>query len=219
VRFKKTVVGIATVALCTVLAGCVPSTPHPTAQKHLIAVPTVTPAQKPATPLATGIVDTVLVNVYAQSVFTAKTGCACKVSKSSDEEMFPKGTPVVMLRITLTGKWKPSQGDSTTQDVTGMSLKGTKFDGRPENAVVDTSDGPSAAAKEHLPWLPAGLFAGKATWTIPNDRVTPFVAAWYLPAGVDRLLLTVDVPSEKLPNDLTVDLTAEVVKRANKGGE
>jgi hypothetical protein len=185
----------------------------------LTTVPTATPTKSPTVPLATGIVDTVLVNVYAQTVFTASTGCGCKVSKSSNEEMFPKGTPVVMLRITLTGKWKASQGDSKTQDVTGMSLRGTKFDGRPENAVVDSADGPKIAAKEHLPWLPAGLFAGRSTWTIPNDQETDFVAAWYLPSGVDRLLLTVDVPSEKLANDLTVDLPADVVKRANKSGE
>ena len=58
----------------------------------------------------------------------------------------------------MTGKWMPSQGTQDFQNVTGTTLKGTQFDGRPEPAVLDTADGPAAAKAAGLPWLPSGLF-------------------------------------------------------------
>ena len=129
------------------------------------------------------------------------------------------GTPVIFVKFTMTGEWKPSQGNQTHQDVTGTTLKGTQFDGRPEPAVLDSADGPAAAKAGGLAWLPSGLFPGKSTWTIQNDKERSFGAAWYLPAGVDRLLLTMNVPSEGKPLRLTVPLPTSATDAANASGE
>jgi hypothetical protein len=134
------------------------------------------------------------------------------VKTDSKQELFPVGTPVVLLKITLTGVWKPSQGTATTQDVTGLTMAGTKFDGRPEDAVLDAKDGPRAARTLGLPWLARGLFGTSQHWSIPNDKPRSFAAAWYVPAGVDRLILTINIPSEDQPNQLFVNLPAEALK-------
>jgi hypothetical protein len=214
-------IALAALGSTLALTGCVASA-HAQAQasKPLVTIDPISPSPTATAvaPAATGIVDTVLVDVYPGTTFTSTHGCGCTVP-GSKHEMFPAGTPAVLMKITLTGKWKPSQGDQTTQDVTGLNLGDTKFDGRPERAVLDTSDGPRAAAKAGLPWLPDGLFAGHRDWTIPNDHGRSFAAVWYLPPGVDRLLLTVDVPSEGMPNDLIVPLPADAVRASNPGGE
>jgi len=217
----KKLIAVAALALCLALAGCVASAhAQDQASKPLVTIDPISPSPTPSdiAPAATGIVDTVLVDVYPGVTFKAAHGCGCTVP-GSKQEMFPAGTPAVLVKITLTGKWKPSQGDQTTQDVTGLNLGNTKFDGRPERAVLDTADGPAAAAAAGLPWLPDGLFADHRDWTIPNDQGRSFAAVWYLPPGVDRLLLTVDVPSEGMPNDLIVPLPADAVRASNPGGE
>ena len=217
----KKLIALTALAPCLALAGCVASAhAQDEASKPLVTIDPIGPSPTPLTvaPAATGIVDTVLVDVYPGVTFKSTRGCGCTVP-GSKQEMFPAGTPAVLVKITLTGKWKPSQGSETTQDVSGLNLGDTKFDGRPERAVLDTADGPDAAADAGLPWLPDGLFAGHRDWTIPNDRSRSFAAVWYLPPGVDRLLLTVDIPSEGMPNDLIVPLPADAVRASNPGGE
>ncbi|WP_162940196.1 hypothetical protein [Gryllotalpicola protaetiae] len=217
----KKLIALAALAPSLALAGCVASAhAQEQAPRHLVTIAPISPSPSPdvASPAATGIVDTVLVDVYPGKTFKSKHGCGCTVP-GSKQEMFPAGTPAILVKITLTGEWKPSQGDQTTQAVTGLSLGDTKFDGRPERAVLDIADGPRAAATAGLPWLPAGLFAGHHDWTIPNEQGRSFAAVWYLPPGVDRLLLTVDIPSEGMPNDLIVPLPADAVRASNPGGE
>lgn len=219
---KKLLICASVLVMCAGLAGCTSASPTPTSRsKRLTEVPKppASPTAISTDPIASGIVDTVLVNVYEAKAFRATNGCGCTISKSSKEELFPKNTAVLMLRITLTGNWKPSQGKSTTQDVTGVNLKGTKFDGRPEEAVLDTADGPEEAASLDLPWLPAGLFKNSSQWLISNGQPSAFVAAWYVPQGVDRLLLTVDVPNEPFANKLAVDLPPDVITLISNGGE
>ena len=58
-----------------------------------------------------------------------------------------------------------------------------------------------------------------AAKAIQNDKERSFGAAWYLPAGVDRLLLTMNVPSEGQPLRLTVPLPASATDAANASGE
>lgn len=131
---KKLLICASVLVLCAGLTGCTSASPTPSSRsKYLTEVPkpSASPTAISTDPIATGIVDTVLVNVYEAKAFRAGNGCGCTINKSSKEELFPKNTAVLMLRITLTGNWKPSQGKSTTQDVTGVNLKGTKFDGRP----------------------------------------------------------------------------------------
>ena len=169
-------------------------------------------------PAASGIVSSVWVDVYPEATFKAKHGCRCTLP-NSPSVLFPIGTPVVLIKVTLTGKWLPSQGNRDFQEVTGTSLKGTQFDGRPEPAILDTGDGPAAAKAAGLPWLPSGLFPGQSTWTIPNERGRSFAAAYYLPPGVDQLVLTVNVPSESMPNVLTVPLPASVTQANSASGE
>lgn len=196
------------------LAGCASTgTGAKPSDTPLTEVPTSPASAKPQIqPISSGIVDTVFVSVYTGTQFTATHGCGCTVKTDSQQELFPASTPVVLLKITLTGVWKPSQGNATTQNVTGLTMTGTKFDGRPEDAVLDSKDGPEAARKLGLPWLAEGLFGHSSHWSIPNDTPRSFAAAWYVPAGVDRLILTIDVPTEDQPNRLYVNLPAVVLK-------
>ena len=216
---NKKLIALAALLPCLAFAGCAAAPParNPSFTTVASATPTPTPAAD-TTPAADGLVDTVYVPVFPGHTFKSTHGCRCTLH-NSPQELFPAGTPVVFLKITMTGEWKPSQGGQTYQDVTGTTLKGTQFDGRPEQAVLDTIDGPAAAKAAGLPWLPSGLFATKSDWTIPNDKERSFGAAWYLPAGVDKLVLTVDVPSEGQPLQLVVPLPTSATSAANASGE
>lgn len=169
-------------------------------------------------PIAEGMVKSVLVSVFAAGAFNSNHGCRCTLKGDQGEELFPAGTPVVLLKVTLTGIWGPAQGTSTTQDVSGTSLNGTRFEGRPELAQLATKDGTTAAARLGLPWLPEGVFKGR-TWTISNNRPTAFAAAWFLPRGVDTLDLSVNVPSEGEATTLAVKLPGNVLSRSTGAGE
>lgn len=202
------------------LTACVPSPAQTPATRHLTAVPKTTPTPA-ATPVELGYaaVDTVWVAAYAGTQFRAQHGCGCTLKDDSNEELFPKGTAVVVLKITMTGLWKPAQGKQTTQTVTGATVSGTKFDGRPEDAVLDTKDGPRYAKKLGLPWLPSGLFHDDSEWTIHNNEPSAFAAAWYVPTGVDRLDLVVNIPSEGKPTEVFITLPSSVLKLSDPSQE
>ena len=216
---NKKLIAVAALLPCLALVGCVGQAPtrNPSFTTVAPAKPTPTSAHD-AMPAASGIVSSVWVDVYPGTTVKAKHGCRCTLP-NSPFELFPVGTPVLLLNVTLTGKWIPSQGNQDFQDVTGTTLKGTQFDGRPEPAVLDTADGPAAAKAAGLPWLASGLFHGQATWTIPNEKSRSFAAVYYVPAGVDQLELTVYIPSEGKANILTVPLPASATSAANASGE
>lgn len=211
---------LAALASCLTLAGCATAT-TPASHHGYSTVAPATPAPtatRNAMPAASGIVNTVWIDVYPTTTFAAKHGCHCTLPDSS-QELFPAGSPVVLITITLTGKWTPVQGNATTQDITGITLTGTNFDGRPEPAVLDTADGPAVAKRADLPWMPGGLFTHGEAWSIPNEKSASFVTAWYLPAGVDQLLLKVYIPAEGQANDLTVPLPAAILRATAGEGE
>lgn len=218
---NKKLIALAALLPCVALVGCVGTAPARNSSFTTVTpanpTPTVTPARD-VMPAASGIVSSVWVDVYLGAAFRAKHGCRCTLPKSPSE-LFPVGTPVLLLKVTLTGKWIPSQGNQDFQDVTGATLKGTQFDGRPEPAVLDTADGPTAAKTAGLPWLPSGLFHGQSRWRIPNEKSRSFAAAYYVPSGVDQLELTVRIPSEGKANVLTVPLPASATGAANASGE
>lgn len=215
---NKKLIALAALLPCLVLAGCVSTAPDSDPPFTTVAPVAPTPTTDQAMQLADGIVDTVWVQVFGGTTFKSKHGCKCTLPHTT-EELFPAGTPVLFLKVTMTGEWKPSQGNQTTQDVTGTTLKGTQFDGRPEPAVLDTADGPTAAKAAGLSWLPTGLFHGRSDWAIPNNQDRSFAAAYYLPPGVDRLQLTVNVPAEGQPNVLFVTLPAAAVRVSSGSGE
>src|SRR5690242_4423740 len=129
---NKRLIAVAALFPFLALTGCAASAPAPKPAFTTIApaTPTATPSSD-ATPAADGIVDTVYVQVFPGKTFKAKHGCRCTLPESN-QELFPAGTPVIFVKFTMTGEWKPSQGNQTYQDVTGATLKGTRFDGRPE---------------------------------------------------------------------------------------
>ena len=218
---NKKLIALAALLPCLALVGCVGTTPTRNPSFTTVApakpTPTSTSAQD-AMPAASGIVSSVWVDVYPGTTVKGKHGCRCTLP-NSPTELFPVGTPILLLKVTMTGKWIPSQGNQDFQDVTGTTLKGTQFDGRPEPAVLDTADGPAAAKAAGLPWLPNGLFHGQPTWTVPNEKSRSFAAAYFVPAGVDQLELTVNIPSEGKANILTVPLPASATGAANADGE
>jgi hypothetical protein len=67
--------------------------------------------------------------------------------------------------------------------------------------------------------MPGGLFHGQTDWSIPTDQVRSFAAAYYLPSGVDRLQLSVKVPSEGQPNVLFVTLPEAAIRASTGSGE
>jgi len=215
----RKLIAVAALIPCLILAGCAAAPParNPSFTTVAPAKPTPTPTDD-AMPAASGIVSSVWVDVYPGAPFKAKHGCRCTLPNSS-QELFPSGAPVLLLTVTMTGKWIPSQGNQDFQDVTGTSVTGAQFDGRPEPAVLAKADGPAAAKAAGLAWLPAGLFARQTTWTIPNEEGRSFAVAYYLPRGVDQLELTVNVPSEGMANVLTVPLPASAVEASNGNGE
>ncbi|NNC12835.1 hypothetical protein HII28_13220 [Planctomonas sp. JC2975] len=198
------------------LAACTATgtTPRPT----LTPVPVATHPSAPSRPIAEAIVKSVLVSIYPGNAFKASRGCGCTLKPDTEDELFPAGTPVVLLKITLTGIWGPSEGTATTQDVSDTTINKTKFEGRPELARLDTTDGPAAARALDLPWLPSGAFR-EAPWSIQNDKPTAFAAAWYIPKGVDTIDVTVDVPSEGEPTDIAVKLPDSALKLLGAGEE
>lgn len=216
---NKKLIALAVLIPCVALVGCVATAParNPSFATVAPAKPTPTPA-KDVMPAASGIVSSVWVDVYPGATFRAKHGCRCTLP-DSPQELFPAGTPVLLLKVTMTGKWIPSQGNQDFQDITGTTLAGTQFDGRPEPAVLDTADGPAAANAAGVPWLPDGLFHGHTDWRIPNEKGRSFAAAYYLPPGVDQLELTLHIPSEGMANVLTVPLPASATRAANAAGE
>ena len=216
---NKKLIALAALIPCVALVGCAATAParNPLFTTVAPAQPTPTPAQD-VMPAASGIVSSVWIDIYPGTTFKAKHGCRCTLP-NSPSELFPSGTPVLLLKVTMTGKWIPSQGNQDFQDVTGTSLKGTQFDGRPVPAVLDTVDGPAAAKRAGLPWLPNGLFHGQSSWRIPNEKGRSFAAAYYLPPGVDQLVLTVNVPSEGMANVLNVPLAASATGSSTASGE
>lgn len=217
----RKLIAIAALVPSLALAGCAAGAAAPQAQpEHPLATAASRPATEAPThgpaPAAQGIVDTVLVDVYPGEVITATHGCGCTVPGGTAEQ-FPAGSPAILVKIALTGYWDLGQ-TVDYQNVTGTTVDGTKFDGRPDLAVLDTADGPAAAKNAGLPWLPAGLFAGKRAWHLRNGHPRAFAAVWYLPPGVDRLLLTVDVPSEAFANELTVPLPDAAIRASNPQG-
>lgn len=215
---NKKLIAFAALLPCLALVGCAARAPVNNPSFTTVGPAKPSPTSTNAVPAADGIVDSVYVQVFPRRTFKSAHGCRCTLPHSA-QELFPVGTPVVLMKVTMIGEWKPSQGAQTYQDVTGTTLKGTQFDGRPEPAVLDTADGPAAAKAAGLPWLPTGLFGRNSDWTIPNDKGRSFGAAWYLPAGVDRLILTVDVPSEGQPLQLVVPLPISATNAGDASGE
>lgn len=216
---NKKLIALAALLPCLALAGCAAAAPakNPSFTAVAPAKATATPTND-VMPAASGIVSSVWVDVYPGAPFKAKHGCRCTLPDAT-QELFPRGTPVLLLTVTMTGKWIPSQGNQDFQDVTGTSVAAAQFDGRPEPAVLAKADGPAAARAAGLAWLPAGLFAGQTTWAIRNEKGCSFAVAYYLPRGVDQLELTVNVPSEGMANVLTVPLPPSAVEASNGKGE
>lgn len=212
----KKLSALAALLSCLALTGCAAASAAPARPQSAATASPASPGrstQPKVAPAASAIVSSIWVDAYPGSTFTSTHGCGCTLP-GAKQELFPAGTPVLLVKVTLTGMWTPAQHRATTQDVRGTTLTGTKFDGRPEQAVLDTADGPSYAAQAGLPWLPAGLFSGHH-WTITNGHGRSFAAAWYLPPGVDQLLLTVDIPAEGQPTALTVPLPPPAVQLSN----
>ena len=210
------VAALSTLALCA----CSATSPNAAGSSRgaLTPVPVATSTAGPEHPLAEGMVKSVLVSVYPATVFRAEHGCSCSLKNDSHEELFPAGSPIVLFKVTLTGIWGPAQGTSKTQDVSGTTIARAQFEGRPDLAQLASTDGPPAAHRLHLPWLPSGAFHD-TTWTITNNKPVAFTVGWYVPAGVDTLDLSVNLPSEGEPTTLAVKLPDEVLKLTGAGDE
>lgn len=226
-RSRWMTAAVTAVAAIGLLASCSASDPAPKKTSHpsYTAVPTATPTPvaqliNPEVPLGGGVNETVYANVFPVGVFRSTAGCGCTRTASSTQELFPKGTYAILLKVQLR-----SGSDANQLDAKGLSFKGTKFEGRPEFAVMDTKDGQKLAAAHGLPWLPEGAFAGKDHWMLPTRNATNSIdvaVAYYLPPGEKALDLVVDVPGHDALTvglDLPPALQQELVKEAARLNE
>lgn len=197
-RRTRTAAAVLAAAACAaLLAGCAPTRPTP--RTSYTRVPTATPTEpalstlvNPSGVMGGNINGAVAASVYPVEVLKATAGCSCSL-KGGGSELFPKGAYVLLLRVDLR-----SASDTEQLDAKGMTFDGTKYAGRPDLAVLDTRDGPEAAATAGLPWLPAGASSGTAQWALPTRNgaaeSVSVAAAYYVPAGERELDLKVAVP-------------------------
>jgi len=189
-------VAVAGVALAAVLllGGCVPSTaagpdtgftrtPVP-----LPPVPTADPGSDTWVDRGASFDVTASVAVIGSYVSTVDSGYSFR---GQNTDAFPAGSRVIVVKIRLDGFVPFGQAD-----VTGLNLDATKFDGRPELAVLDTNEGASFASDNQTAWLPEGIFgdSGKP-WLLGNHAPVEFAAAWYVPAGVTDLEIRLGIPA------------------------
>jgi hypothetical protein len=141
------------------------------------------------------------VNVYRFGTYTSTADSGFALP-GQDQDLFPAGTGVIALRFVVIGYVPFGQAD-----ITGFTLQTSRFEGRPELAVLDQADGPAFAKTQGLPWLPGGL----ASPLLENNVRNEFLAAWYVPPGATTLLVEFgrdDLSSGPLPFRIPVT-TAE----------
>lgn len=208
----------AALGCAALLAGCAPGAapaPHTTYTQVPVQTPTQPPAASlvdPGTNLGGWTGDPMNVYVDAVTALRATAGCGCSLTRGG-RELYPKGSYVIVLKAQL------YSSNAAALDAKGMTFQGTKYAGRADLAVLDTKDGPKAAAAAGLPWLPEGAWAGKAQWLLPGGDNPPptaaVAAAYYVPAGAVELDLKVSVPGQE---PLTVQVAIpEALQQAAAG--
>lgn len=192
----RAIAALTALGCAALLAGCAPGHPDPRTsytqvptQAH--TAPALSSLVNPAAPMGGGSDDAVAVTVFPVAALQASAGCGCSLEKGGSE-LFPQGTYVLVLKAEFT-----SAVNAGRFDAKGMTFDGSKFAGRPDLAVLDTADGPKAAKKAGLPWLPVGAYAGQTRWLLPvanGDSTASVAAAYFVPAGERELDLKVNVP-------------------------
>ena len=204
--------GVVTLAL----TGCTPPaddatttpTPAPTTQ---IAIPS-TPPERSMQSLASGAGDEAHVQVFDEGTFTSTKDCRCALQDAElgvdVPDLFPRGTTVWLIRVAVRQSWTGSL------DLAGTTVAG-KFADRPEEAVLDTQEGPEKASSLGMPWGPDGLLEqlGDRS-TITGESWQSFLLAYHVPVGSTELDLSVDVPAASVATDLKVSVPAAVQQAA-----
>lgn len=183
----RRLVGVVAVGVALTLTGCTGEAPPP--RPTTTALPTATPSevQGPAEESTGASMPIGRIAVYEVSRYKATEGCGCAVEEGGPE-IFPAGSDVILLRVTLTGRWATWQkGDTWT--VPGLEVSGT-FVGDEGTAILDEKEGPKKAAQQGVAWLPSGLFPDGAG-EIQNDVPVSFMLAYYVPRHANQLELSV----------------------------
>lgn len=212
-----TVAAALATAGCTTAGDAITGTPTPTGSSTPIPVPTVQAATD-TSPLLTVRVQDITLSAYNAGFYLSTQPCGCSLDIPDmdvhEAEVYPRGTPVWLLRMSATAAWAPWQDDDKPYwDATGTTITG-KYTDRPDAAVFDTKEGPARAAALQLPWQFEGLFPDTDQWLLPNEKPRPFIIAVRVPPGSKTLNLTVDIPSEPFPTELELDVPDDIYQAA-----
>lgn len=174
-----------------------PTASHSTIPK---ATPTSTGSAQPADLASTS--DLGIAIYDAGTYLTGKDSGYAADGSSTDA--FPMHSRVQMVRVSLDGS-SPA-GDV---DVTGLTVKDSRWEGDPNLAVLDTNEGPAHARSLGLPWMAEGAFDSANKWKLTNHKLVNFLLAFYVPTSGTVLHLVVDVPSQQVPVTLNLTLASD----------
>jgi hypothetical protein len=184
----------AVLAATLTVAGC---TGPPGPDESASPAPTHTPVETrvpverpgPTEPLAGFSLSSGRFDVYEVERYEAGFGCGCSV-EDGGPELYPAGSEVILLRVTLTPHWSPRQGDRTTWTVPDLTMT-AEVAGVDGLAVLEEKEGPERAAAAGIPWMPEGLFPDGGG-VVTNDVPVSWSAAYYLPPGAQKLRVFLD---------------------------
>lgn len=199
---------IIAVAIATVLSvgltSCASTTAAPRVETSRSAMPKPTPTStRMAQPSDLASTSDVGVAVYDAGTYmtTKDSGYA---SDGSSSDAFPMHSRVQMVRVSLDGSSPAGE-----VNVSGLSVKDSRWEGEPDLAVLDTNEGPAHARSLGLPWTAEGAFSSTTEWKLTNDKVVNFLLAFYVPTSATVLHLVVDIPSQQVPLNLNVTLASD----------
>jgi hypothetical protein len=174
----------------------------PTASYSSIPKPTPT-ASGPAQPADFASTSDLGVAIYDAGTYmtTKDSGYA---ADGSSADAFPMHSRVQMIRVSLDGS-----SPSGEVDVTGLTVKDSRWEGDPNLAVLDAHEGPAHARTLSLPWTAEGAFDASSKWKLTNHKLVNFLVAFYVPTSASVLHLVMNVPSQQVPIALNLTLASD----------
>ncbi|MBN9633429.1 MAG: hypothetical protein J0I18_22980 [Actinobacteria bacterium] len=125
-------------------------------------------------------------------------------AEGSSTDAFPMHSRVQMVRVSLDGSSPAGE-----VDVTGLTVRDSRWEGDANLAVLDANEGPAHARSMGLPWMAEGAFDPSSKWKLTNHKLVNFLLAFYVPTSATVLHLVVNVPSQQVPVTLNLTLASD----------